>query len=78
MRIFTENDSKKYLKYSREYVFDEEYYDLEIKGHCHMCGVFLSETKLPKGLESEFCCENCLEMFIESFEELEELGEFKK
>lgn len=77
MRNFTEKDVENYLEYVYENMFDKEQYEVEIKGRCHMCGVPLNETKTAEGLVSEFCCADCVEGFVEQFEELESENFYK-
>lgn len=67
MRSFTEKDVDNYLEYVYENLFDKEFYELEIKGNCHMCGVPLSESKPVEGLVSEFCCDDCVEEFVKEW-----------
>lgn len=73
MKIFSEADIEKYLKYNDENVVSTE----DILGQCFMCGVKLSETELPEGPEKKVVCLKDREYFVETVEELIEMGEFK-
>lgn len=65
---FNENDIEKYIKF-----VDENMIEIgEIEGHCHSCGKLLDEIDLPEGPEKKVVCLNCLDWFIEQYEELEE------
>lgn len=67
-RKFNENDIEKYIKH-----VDENLVEIgELEGHCHMCGKILDEIDLPEGSEKKVACLNCLYLFIEQYEELEE------
>lgn len=73
MRKFSEADIEKYLKYTDENVIALE----EILGHCFICGEFLSDIELPKGPEKKVVCLKDYDYFVETYEELQELGEIK-
>ncbi|MGD6770787.1 SAP domain-containing protein [Staphylococcus arlettae] len=65
---FNENDIEKYIKF-----VDENMIEIgELEGHCHSCGKLLDEIDLPEGPEKKVVCLNCLDWFIERYEELEE------
>lgn len=63
-----ENDIAKYIKFVDENMIEIS----EIEGHCHACGKLLDEIDLPEGPEKKVVCLNCLDWFIDQYEELEE------
>ena len=73
MKIFSEADIEKYLKYTDENVLPTE----EILGQCFICGQKLNEVELPEGPEKQVICLKDRDYFVESFEELVEMGELK-
>lgn len=73
MREFSEADIEKYLKYTDENVVPTE----ELLGQCFICGIKLNEAELPEGPEKQVVCLKDRDYFVESVEELIEMGEFK-
>lgn len=71
MKKFSEEDIERYLKYTDENVLNRE----ELLGHCFICGELLDEIDLPNGPEKKIVCLKDRDYFVESYEELKELGE---
>ncbi|MFL4616628.1 hypothetical protein [Staphylococcus borealis] len=67
MPNFSEKEIEKYIEYVNEYMIDIN----EVKGLCHICGEPLKDLKLPEGPEKQVVCLDDLDVFIETFEELE-------
>lgn len=73
MRIFSEADIEKYLKYVDENVVPVE----DTLGRCFICGVTLDEAELPEGPEKKVVCLKNRDYFVETIEGLVEDGELK-
>ena len=70
---FSDADIERYVEYTDKNVLPKE----ELLGRCFVCGVELDEVKLPEGPEKQIVCLNDRYYFVESFEELVEMGELE-
>ena len=71
MRNFSELDVERWIKNQDENVLPKE----EFLGRCFACGVDLDKLELPEGPEKKVVCSKNRNDFVDSFEELEEMGE---
>ena len=71
MRNFSELDVERWIKIVDENVLPKE----EFLGQCFACGEYLDKLELPEGPEKKVVCLKNRNVFVDSFEEYEEMGE---